>query len=294
MFPHGVEGRREAALKSCLFSATSYRADDRVAIQNRHHTRSHDAEKPANRPKRAIRGLGVTGGDRYPVSKAQNGVATMNEQGTRAPRGGRDNPYSRPVFRQVLKVNSLQGQHVMARSFERVSNALFSIGVVLRVLCAPEEIDRVESVVMEDFSKTSTDLDRAIAQFTKLMEDNGVDAMPEYTHPNEYAIEIKSPQAARFAALIRKLDELMALVDTLWLNAVLNDKQRSDIGYQWRQRLVRLGGRIVAIERRAHAAARARGKDGEAAGESREEGREKEEEKDLGEEEKDPGAESAS
>lgn len=170
----------------------------------------------------------------------------MTGQRTRPPRGGRDSPHSRPVFRQVLKVNSLQGQYVMERGFERVSNALFSIGVVLRILCAPEEIDRVESVVMEAFSRASVDLDRAVAQFTKLMEDNGIDAIPEYTHPSEYVIEIKSPQVARFAALVRKLDEVMGLLDTLWLNAVLSDKQHSGIGYQRRPRRTPTPGRPPA------------------------------------------------
>lgn len=61
----------------------------------------------------------------------------------------RSNHYSRPVFKQVLKVNSLQAQRVMERSFERVSNSLFSIDVILRIIGEQDEIDQVETVILE-------------------------------------------------------------------------------------------------------------------------------------------------
>lgn len=54
------------------------------------------------------------------MAEAQVALDTNND---------RSNHYSRPVFKQVLKVNSLQAQRVMERSFERVSNSLFSIDV---------------------------------------------------------------------------------------------------------------------------------------------------------------------
>ncbi len=97
------------------------------------------------------------------------------------------------------------------------------------------------------------------------MEDNGIDMMPGYTNPNEYTIEINSPQVAQFAHLIRKLDTLMGIVDTLWLNTVLTSKQRTDATYQWQQRLIKLAGRIIGIEKRARISAHSKGKEGEVA-----------------------------
>ncbi|WP_439848238.1 hypothetical protein [Salmonella enterica] len=177
----------------------------------------------------------------------------------------RNNHYSRPVFKQALKVNSLQAQRVMERSFERVSNSLFSIDVILRIIGEQDEIDQVETVILEHIAKVSEDLDKATAQLNKLMEDNGIDMMPGYTNPTEYTIEINSPQVAQFAHLIRKLDTLMGIVDTLWLNTVLTSKQRTDATYQWQQRLIKLAGRIIGIEKRARISAHTKGKEGEVA-----------------------------
>ncbi|EOS8495043.1 hypothetical protein ACNPQG_005291, partial [Klebsiella pneumoniae] len=74
-----------------------------------------------------------------------------------------------------------------------------------------------------------------------------------------------SPQVAQFAHLIRKLDTLMGIVDTLWLNTVLTSKQRTDATYQWQQRLIKLAGRIIGIEKRARISAHSKGKEGEVA-----------------------------
>ncbi|MCV5343394.1 hypothetical protein OFC87_41335, partial [Escherichia coli] len=62
----------------------------------------------------------------------------------------------------------------MERSFERLSNSLFSIDVILRIIGEQDEIDQVETVILEHISKVSEDLDKATAQLNKLMEDNGI------------------------------------------------------------------------------------------------------------------------
>ncbi|MDJ4670019.1 hypothetical protein LEB11_22335, partial [Salmonella enterica] len=107
------------------------------------------------------------------MAEAQAAVGTSSD---------RNNHYSRPVFKQALKVNSLQAQRVMERSFERVSNSLFSIDVILRIIGEQDEIDQVETVILEHIAKVSEDLDKATAQLNKLMEDNGIDMMPGYTN----------------------------------------------------------------------------------------------------------------
>ncbi|WP_458793715.1 hypothetical protein [Klebsiella quasipneumoniae] len=79
------------------------------------------------------------------MAEAQVALDTNND---------RSNHYSRPVFKQVLKVNSLQAQRVMERSFERVSNSLFSIDVILRIIGEQDEIDQVETVIRNTFPRS--------------------------------------------------------------------------------------------------------------------------------------------
>ncbi|MCE0759516.1 hypothetical protein LWH94_09900 [Marinobacter sp. G11] len=195
-------------------------------------------------------------------------IAVTNEQQSNRPEASPQaerQPYSRPVFRQKLVVNSLQAQRVMERSFDRVSSALFSLDVILRIIGDQEEIDQVEEIIQNHISATSEEMDNAMNQLRKIMADNGIDAVPGYSAPAEYTIEITSPQVAQIARLIRSLDELMSLVDTLWLNSILSSQQRSDATFQWQQRLIKLAGKIIGIEKRARISAHSKGKEKEVA-----------------------------
>jgi hypothetical protein len=67
----------------------------------------------------------------------------------------------------------------------------------------------------------------------------------------------------QFVTLIRRLDRLMISLDTLWLNAVLTNRQRADGNFAWQQRIIRLARRVIEIEVRARKSARVKGKEGE-------------------------------
>lgn len=154
--------------------------------------------------------------------------------------------YSRPVFHTVLKINSLQAQRVMKRSFSRVAYSLFSMDVVLRIITDQEVVDQLESMIQEFMTETSLELDRAAEHLEALKKCHGIEAMPSYSNPIEYPIEITSPQVAQFAHLVSKLDNLVGIIDTLWLNMVLTSKQRKDEVYQWQQCLNKLASSIIS------------------------------------------------
>jgi hypothetical protein len=171
--------------------------------------------------------------------------------------------YSRPVFDQRITIQSEQAQRVFEREFPRVVSSLYAIDVILRIIGDDREIDEVEGMVGAMIGDCAKDIQNEKGRIEKLREDNGITASPRYTNPEQVEVRIVSPQVAQFVALLQKMDELMIALDALWLCGVLSNKQRSDGVYQWQQRLLRLGRRIVAIERRARASAERRGKDSE-------------------------------
>ena len=171
--------------------------------------------------------------------------------------------YSRPVFDQRMTIQSEQAQRVFEREFPRVVSSLYAIDVILRIIGDDREIDEVEGMVGAMIGDCAKDIQNEKGRIEKLREDNGITASPRYTHPEQVEVRIVSPQVAQFVALLQKMDELMIALDTLWLCGVLSNKQRADGVYQWQQRLLRLGRRIVAIERRARASAGRRGKEAE-------------------------------
>jgi hypothetical protein len=166
--------------------------------------------------------------------------------------------FSRPVFEQRFQVQSEHAQRLLDRGFHQVVRALYGIDAVLPIIGEEAETAEVEALVTRLVATCAAELGAEQARLEKLCDDHGVSERPRYTRPEEVKVRVSSPQVAQFAALIRALDALMIVMDALWLTGVLTNQQRADGAYAWRRRVLRLGREIIAIERRAQAAARAR------------------------------------
>lgn len=169
--------------------------------------------------------------------------------------------HSQPIFEQVLTIHSLQGQRVMDRSFRALSGSLFRCEVILRIVGDEKANDAVEAKIADGLNKAAAEVESEIAQAQAVMQANGIDALPTYTNTKRYKIQIKTPQIANFARMVVKLDELMSLIDALWLmGGIIPTKQRMRQTWEWQQRLIRLANQIISLERRAREAAYRKGK----------------------------------
>ena len=169
-------------------------------------------------------------------------------------------PNSRAVFTESITFSSLQAHHVMHRCFEKLNRSLFSISVILQITCDEDMIDQINGVINGYFSEVEKDLGLQVDQMKKILDDNGVETLAGYTEPRVYDLEIYSPRMKKFLTLVTSLDKLMRLIDTVWYAAELTDKQKKVAGIQWRQRLIKLSGRVISIERRARIEAATQGK----------------------------------
>lgn len=156
--------------------------------------------------------------------------------------------YSRPSFQQLITLNSLWAQRAMTRAFSNVSRALYFIDVIMHIVGNGEYTDSIERLVLEKINKQKKGFDQEEQRFDKLLGDNGIDRLPDYDHPVEYKIEISGPQLVSFAAIIKQLDALTIKVDALWLNSILDNKQRLQASQQLFQRVIKLGNQIIGME----------------------------------------------
>ena len=166
---------------------------------------------------------------------------------------------SRPMFERTFKVNSEQAIRVIRNSYERLIRSLYAIDVILRIVGQEQAVDEIETIVSSMIAECAEQLQQEKLRLEKLKTDNGITETPTYTHPREFVAKIASPQIAQFIELIRLLDQLMMIMDTLWLCQVIDNKHCVDARYHWQQRLQRLANRIVTIERKAHREAYAQG-----------------------------------
>lgn len=170
-------------------------------------------------------------------------------------------PYSRAIIHRKICLNSLQAQRVMSRSFEKLRQSLFSLSVILPILSKDEdEIEAIDTYITEQFGTVETDLAQAVGQLKKVLEDNGIEETAHYSQPETYELVLDTPKTTTFLRLVADLDELMLLIDTAWLLGEFDDKQKKNATFMWQQRLIKLAGRLINIEKRARAAASKSGK----------------------------------
>lgn len=169
--------------------------------------------------------------------------------------------YSRAVVCRTVQIDSLQAQRVMHRSFEKLKQSLFSLSVILPIVSDDEaEIEAIDGYIDEQFLSAEQELATEQARLRKILEDNGIEEVAGYSKPETHKIEIDSPRANAFLRLVTQLDGLMKLIDTAWLLGEFDDKQKKNATFQWQQRLIKLAGRVIALERRARSAAKNKGK----------------------------------
>lgn len=172
-------------------------------------------------------------------------------------------PLSQPVYRNELKLKSLQAQRVAHRSFAPLAGSLFRSDVILRIVGTDDAADELETIIQDLMQPVMNDLEKSQEQARYVLEQNKISSTPDYTYIRSFPVEIMSPQTATFARMIKELDNLIVLLDTLWFNGLLTNKQRSQQTKDWQQRLLRMANRIINFERRARRRALDAGKQAE-------------------------------
>lgn len=167
---------------------------------------------------------------------------------------------SKPSFPRQVTLQSLQAQRVLNRSYAKVSDSLFAIDVILQIIGDRDHVEQVEEVITSYFTAVETDMDAAIARAETLLADAQIAERPVYDLPVETTLEIVSPRGAHFTNLLLKLDELMSILDALWITGNITSRERTNTNYTWQQRLIRLAGRVIGTEKRARIAAYNKGK----------------------------------
>src|SRR5690606_24594296 len=141
--------------------------------------------------------------------------------------------YSNPVLKQRISLRTQQAQRVVNRSLARVSYALFSLDVILRIIGEPKEVDEVEKMISDAIDAVSKELIATTQQIKAVMKSAAIEELAPYSNPMEVEVEITSPHVAKYVRLIVMLDELIAHIDTVWLQGELKSNQRANLNTNW-------------------------------------------------------------
>ena len=153
-------------------------------------------------------------------------------------------------------VNSLHAQQVFDRGYETCANALFSLSVVLRFIGTEAPAEEVDALVDSLIDQSLEDIRKESLRLKEIAEGNGIKTTIGYTSARTVDVQITSPRAIKYLAIIREFDGMIAHLDMLWLSCVVTDSQYARGVYEWQRRTLRLAGQIRQMATRAVLAAR--------------------------------------
>lgn len=191
---------------------------------------------------------------------AQTPASTAPETSANAaPQRKRKRAYSRPEFREPVTLNSEHAQKVAGRNMVRVARALYTIDVILPIVADPDHAEQLEEIIDEKFEALFEKLRKDTARLEKRLDEYGDTRRQVYTNPRKTVFRISSPQLDAYARLIKGVDQIAAVADTLWLGGEMPRKEHKDLAYGWRTDLFKLAQEIITIEEMARLSANAHG-----------------------------------
>lgn len=174
---------------------------------------------------------------------------------------GEPRKLSNPTIERELELKTLQAQRVYLRSMGYTSTALLNLSVIMHIVGNAEEANSTEAVVKTAIKNVEDELNKAYERSQILLKGLDDVCSPDYySHTMQRTSYLQTPLAIRYLELIRKLDQLVFSIDTLWFSGAIESGARTHTIAEWQRRLLRLSNEILTIQRRAYNAAVNKGK----------------------------------
>jgi len=167
--------------------------------------------------------------------------------------------HSQPIYFDSVLLNSEAAQKLFERIFLRVSNSIYRIEWLFRIINRDSASDEFREMIEQDIQAAYEAFETAEADANKLLKNNGIVQLPEYTKGKEFAYAITTPQANQLIGLIKKVDELDKIMSALWLTGVIKTTQRYNYHASFRNKINKIGQRILEFERKTRSLINNRG-----------------------------------
>lgn len=152
---------------------------------------------------------------------------------------------SRAILSCELVLSSEETQRIFRRTFKATERNLYAIDVLTSIKLGNEVNQKLLSIVDLWMTQIREDLQSERERVTVLYDQLNLSETATYSSPVRVRIEWATPFAKRYADMLLKLDELLRIVNTLWLHDALPPVQNRV--YSWQQRFMRLAGRLRAL-----------------------------------------------
>lgn len=194
--------------------------------------------------------------------KAKTNTAKNTKPATKRKPERQREELSTPTIEIPISLSTLQAQNVYKRTIQRgyVPSALFSLGVIMHIIGTPKEAEETEQIVFGKIKAVQDELTQAIDALEKRLSEAGAQVELNYTVKLNETVKVEAPLVIHYVNLILSLEQLVKLVDSMWMMQLMSSGKRMATNFDWQRTLTGLANHIIELQRRAHAAAVNKGK----------------------------------
>lgn len=145
-------------------------------------------------------------------------------------------PYSTAIIRQTVTFQTEQAKYFIGNWLSDLSVALFALDVISRKRLARLSLStKQHKAATKALGKLFTDFEKVIkddsARLEAVLKAQKITARADHNNPRSTDIEITTPELKRAIDLLIAFDNLIVLVDTVWLMGIMD----TDEANQFRQ-----------------------------------------------------------
>lgn len=149
---------------------------------------------------------------------------------------------SRPFFMSECRLRNLHAQQVLQRSYAIGAESMFRLSIILPAMvnnqAIAEQALKAPYARMDELRK---DLNNEIARLTKLADTNGISTETlQYSAPQTFSVQITTPRGGDLIRTIKLYDDMLQLLDVLWLAGVVSQAEYGEYSHSHKRALLRM------------------------------------------------------
>ena len=145
------------------------------------------------------------------------------------------------VARKEITFGSPTVRHLYKRAFDQMGRNCHFITVFGRILLGEDQIAPAEGMIYQRIQEVGTAFQRKVSAMQAVMAESGIDEMAEFNQQEKIKVALIVPSQRKFLDVLLLADEYLRLVNTLWLEGEVSDKEKSKAELELKQLLRGIG-----------------------------------------------------
>lgn len=166
-------------------------------------------------------------------------------------------PFSKGFLKHSLTLTNGRTINVMSGIYRRASVAYYNISVILQIIARDEKsremVEEAHNFLTTTSENLNATIDERVAELNKLCQENGIATSSwkediGFTHAQSWEIKVASPWAKKFLVALQRIDEYIGLLDWLWLNGMIEDRDHVKLPRQIIREILRFASMAIQME----------------------------------------------